>query len=305
MLAYSITQQIKQSLVDKNYLNGMKDSFALLRKTSDMLTADLAKSYLETLQKYSQLTRGSLNQFLSTPIKSDEEEVRRIIKENFERFGEQHFDMVNTGVQRSWQSRLITEPALFVSRDKNVKKLFGNGKKLLVQFGIVTGKIPSAVFESVFIFPSPQGLTHLKKVIDILPDDEFEYLNSPEMRSANLYQIVNEAGTPPSNLAKGGTVTQWEIMLYPKLRSTDLKGFDNKCADLFSRLTSELNIQHIALWKRLLGLSGGSLYSMRLTTIPDIQMLTEIIRWLAEKSGSEMRSAVITNGGLVVKEILW
>ncbi len=304
MIAYSINQQIKQSLVDENYLNGMKESFALLRKTSDALVADLAKSYIESLQKYSQVTRGSLNQFLSTPIKSDDEEIRRIIKDNFERFAEQYFDMLNTGVQRSWQSRVVTDPALFTNHDKKVKKLFSAGKKLLAQYGIISGKVPSAVFESVFIFPTAQGLSHLNKVINTLPDGEFEYLNSSAARGAALERIVHETGVQPTNIVKNGTAAQWGITFYPKQRETFAE-FETKCADLFARISSELNIQHLALWKRLLGLGTGPLYSIRLTIIPDMQMVTEIVRWLAEKADSEMRASIITNGGLVVKEILW
>jgi hypothetical protein len=305
MIAYSITQQIKQSLVDENYLNGMRESFALLRKTSDAMTADLAKSYVESLQKYSQVTRGSLNQFLSTPIKSDDEEIRRIIKDNFERFADQYFDMVNTGVQRAWQSRLITDPSLFASNDKNVKKLFLAGKKLLTQFRIISGKVPSAVFESVFIFPTAQGFTHLNNVIDTLPNGEFEYVNSSTMRGATLEQIVHEAGLQPTNISKDRTTaTQWDVTLYPTQRQI-VAGFEEKFADLFARITAELNIQHIALWKRLLGLGTGPLYSIRLTIIPDIQMVAEIVRWFAEKTDGEIRASIVTNGGLVVKEILW
>lgn len=314
MIAYSITQQIKQSLVDENYLNGMKESFTLLRKTSNTLTADLAKSYFETLQKYSQMTRGSLNQFLSTPIKSDEEEIRRTIKDNFEQFAEQYADMLNTGIEHSWQSRFLLEQSLLVGNDKNTRKLFQNGKKFLVQSRILAGKIPSAVFESVFVFPSPQGLAHLNNVIALLPDGEFEYFTSSVARNASLDEIVHEAGTKLLTSVKSGTdagkeikpqIAQWEITLYPKFNHLNLVDFESKCANLFTRITSEFNIQHIALWKRLLNLGSGALYSIRLTTIPDIQMVAEIIRWFTDKADSDLRTAFISNGALVVKEILW
>ncbi len=299
MITYSITQQIKQSLVDNEYLNALKESFALLRKASDALTDEAKKSQAEVLFKSSQVARGSLNQFLSTPIKSDDEEIRRIIRDSMERYAELFSDMRNIGILHSWQAQLITGPLLLSNSDKNVKRLLNNGKKMLSELSMLSGKLPSTVFESVFVFTSTLGLAHLSGLIGSLHDGESEYLNSGTTGKASLSEIIHEVGSQ-SQLPK-----QWEVTLYPTLKPSTGEEFERACADLFTQIAAELNIQHIALWKRLLGLGNGPLYSIRLTIIPDMQMLAETIRWLVEKTDGELRASTVTNGGLVVKEILW
>ncbi len=123
---------------------------------------------LEARSKSAQVAKGSLNQYLSTPIKSDNADVQRIIAEALEKYSDQFLPALNLGIEDAWASNILPDAKIVSSQTKLsvlVRKMLSGGKRNLKHLGFARGKTPSNIFETVFLLKTGINLDVLEFII--------------------------------------------------------------------------------------------------------------------------------------------
>ncbi len=255
-------------------------------------------SLVEARTKSSQVAKGSLNQYLSTPIKSDNEDVQRIIKEALEKYSDQILPTANIGISDAWSSRLLPETKIVNSQTKLsvlVRKMLSGGKKQFKQLGFSRGKNPSNIFETVFLLETGINLDILEFVLR-KNADAGNIWKSAENTSTGIYNVLATVGTPEQRN------NSWESALFPQ--TPQGLAFVAELERIFDQLSKEFNLRQLSLWQNKFPFRGENDFSIRIRTIPDQKLLFEIIRWLGLTENEILRKALTTDAALVVKEII-
>ena len=248
--------------------------------------------------KSSQVAKGSLNQYLSTPIKSDNEDVQRIIKEALEKYSDLMLRSANIGISDAWASRLLPDARIVNSQTKLsvlVRKMLAEGKKKLKTFGFSRGKNHSNIFETVFLLETGVNLDVLELILHKSAGLS-NIWNSAENTWTGIYNVLWTVGTPEQKSKS------WESSLFPQ--TPGAPEFIAGLEKIIERLSKEFNLHQLSLWQNKFPLGGENMYSVRIRTIPDQKLLFEIIRWLGLTDNENLRKALTTDASLVVKEII-
>lgn len=149
------------------------DSYRTFMTSSILSSAnELQKVKTEVIQKNGTILRGSLTQFLSTPLKSDKDDIIKLIEDSIESSVRQlnAAPMLNTVEHSLWS---IVEPQ-DVPLHRNsigvVKRLLKEGKSMLTEAGCVFGKSAPPVYVSRFLFDGFSTILPLQKIIDQFED---------------------------------------------------------------------------------------------------------------------------------------
>jgi hypothetical protein len=147
------TSRVAKSFSRLNYSKAMRTWHATFQRLADQLSVQIRSGEDEVIGKFAQVTMGSLNQFLVTPIKSDEEELRRMLMEAFAKYRDQFIPPIMYPSVTT-ESRIVTEKGgelVPVDYQKQIQMMMKNGNKYLSSRGIKTS--PNYyLYESVFCF---------------------------------------------------------------------------------------------------------------------------------------------------------
>jgi hypothetical protein len=257
-------------------------------------------SLAEARIKSSQVAKGSLNQYLSTPIKSDNEDVHRIIKEALEKYSDQLLPTANIGIGDAWSSRLLPDAKIVSSQTKLsvlVRKMLSSGKKRLKHQGFSPGKNPSNIFETVFLLETGINLDVLELILRKSAEagDIWKYA---ENTWTGIYNVLSTVGTADQ------WSNAWESAFIPETTGIKSPEFITEMENIFDRLSKEFNLHQLSLWQYKFPFRGDNDFSIRIKTIPDQKLLFEVIRWLGLTENEALRKALTTDASLVVKEII-
>jgi len=129
---------------------------------------ELEKIKSDSIQKNGTILRGGLGHFLSTPLKSDTDEIIRLIRDSIENTVQQlDAAAILTSVEHSlW--RIIEPQNVPLHRQLVgvVKRLLKNGRTILVDAGCQFGKNSGETFISRFQFNGFATAQSLKNIID-------------------------------------------------------------------------------------------------------------------------------------------
>ncbi|MBI2429741.1 MAG: hypothetical protein HYV29_13290 [Ignavibacteriales bacterium] len=116
--------------------------------------SEKTKTDTDAIQRAISRLRGTLVPYLSTPLKSDKDDIERSIKDTIEdvlvQIGSTEADAVIT--VESFQVLESTQVHLHRQLVGVIKRLLKNGKAMLVDTGILTGKNYGSIFLSQFSF---------------------------------------------------------------------------------------------------------------------------------------------------------
>lgn len=132
---------------------------------------ELEKVKSDTIQKNGTILRGGLGHFLSTPLKSDTDEIIQLIRDSIENTVQQlDAAAILSSVEHSlW--RIIDPQIIPLHRQLVgvVKRLLKNGRSMLVDAGCQFGKNNGEVIISNFHFNGFATAQSLKAIIDQFP----------------------------------------------------------------------------------------------------------------------------------------
>ncbi len=283
-----------------NHREELKASLLNTLAEATTLRQAFQSSLLEARSKSAQVAQGSLNQYLSTPIKSDNADVQRIIKEALEKYSDQILPAVDIGIEDAWSSRVLPDAKIVSSQTKLsvlVRKMLSGGKRSLKHLGFARGKTPSNIFETVYRLETGINL-------DIL-----EHIIRKSIAAGNLSPLAEHTWTGIYNvLSTVGTTEQrgssWEAALYPQTRGIKSAEFIAELEKIFDTLSKEFNLHQLSLLQNKFPFHEDNNFTIRIVLIPDQKLLFEIIRWLGLIENENIKKALTADAALIVKEII-
>ncbi len=136
--------------------------------------AELQKMKSDVIQKNGTILRGGLTQFLSTPLKSDKDEIIKLIEDSIENSVQQldAAPMLGTVDHTLWRIVDPQEVPLHKHSIGVVKRMLKEGKSMLTEAGCTFGKNAPPVFVSYFQFDGFSTIHPLQKIIDQAGDQK-------------------------------------------------------------------------------------------------------------------------------------
>ena len=160
--------------------------------------AELQKLKTDVIQKNGTILRGGLTQFLSTPLKSDKDEIIKLIEDSIENSVAQlnAAPMLGTVEHSLWSIVDPQDVPLHRTSIGVVKRLLKEGKSMLTEAGCSFGKSAPPVFVSRFHFDGFSTILPLQKSIDKFEDrQQLEQVN-------NVVHTVTASTDGPTSLMK-------------------------------------------------------------------------------------------------------
>ncbi len=301
-IAYCAFHQPNRSVPADEYVKTMVELHQRIAQESIELNAARTKFLSEAVTRESQGVQNALAQFLHTPISSDKEEVQRTLRESFERLKDQLLDGSSVGLSESVESRVF-----FVSSKKSLeKKLLRNGKLYLEKLGFATVKGSAEIFESTFIVNGGMNLDILEHIVrdrlGIYSTTHGKHIKEFEGYAYAAYNLAFVKGKMPAP----DTVADYtELAFYFSKPDVKYAPFRSGLSEALEKLADGLALDYVSLWQRKLGLGVGKEFVLRVVGNRP-EAAAEVIHWLDEYEEKPfVREAIIGNGNLLVKELLF
>ena len=164
-IAYCALHQSAPGITRDEYASTMREFHERLRRESSILSSGYERFLIDNAAKELHALGASINEFLQTPLRPDEDEVRRRIQESFRRVGDLYADSPGPVLIRSSEGEVVEK----VSGSVEVKKVLEGGREFLKGLGFSTGKGKGNVFESVFVVHGGRSLDLLEHLVrDVL-----------------------------------------------------------------------------------------------------------------------------------------
>lgn len=249
---------------------------------------DLEKIKSDTIQKNGTILRGGLGHFLSTPLKSDTDEIIRLIRESIENTVQQlDAAAILTSVEHSlWK---IVEPQNVTLHRQIVgvvKRLLKNGRTILIDAGCQFGKNTSDTVISTFQFNGFATAQSLKSIID-----QFTLQQSFTAINGTLFNTL-------MTIEDGDTEEKFTIQL-----DFDVPN-ETVISHLIDRIPSMLDqfgIKKFKLSKQSLHSGVGGEYQIQFRMDINKYPLGTVILSLIDKN-EELEEAITVHGSLIVLE---
>jgi hypothetical protein len=300
-ISYCIFHQAASSGSVEKYLDTLRELHSSVRRETASIAAAYAKHVRDVIGRESQALRGSLSEFLQTPMRSDNASVQRIFSDSFERFQEQVVGSPAIGVTRSYEGKVIT-PAFQKTADR---KLVANGTTYLKGLGFVAGKTKGDIFESVFIVEGGMNLDLIEHIIrdrlGIYVETHGKHLDLTGGYSFGAYNLVGSWGQLTRDEVLNGQV---ELAVFFAKPAMQYAPFRAGLLEALGHVTKRISPRSITLWQRKLGLGKGKEFILRWLCEGSRQAV-EILRLLEQQMEPPfVKRVLIDQGHLVLKELL-
>lgn len=301
-IAYCILHQPRKGKPADEYAGTMKALHQRVQKESEEIRNAYAKGVREVVARDAQQVAGLLSQYLTTPIKSDQAEVKRIITEGVEQSLKQTGAVTELGVVWSSEGKASFPPF----RKAFERKLQQNGKAYLQELGFATDGSAGDVHESVFLVEGGVNLDLLEHVvrdrIGIYRAPHGTHLEESAAFTFSAYNLVYELGARPPQERKQGLV---EVAMYFSKPAVEYEEFRRSLTSGLEQHFSGDAVLHTSLWQRKLGLGKGREFILR-CLCDEVKRLDGIVQWLHEENTPDILSeAMAEKGAMVLKELLF
>jgi hypothetical protein len=250
--------------------------------------SELEKTKSDTIQKNGTILRGGLGHFLSTPLKSDTDEIIRLIRDSIENTVQQlDAAPILSSVEHSlW--RIIEPHRVPLHRQLVgvVKRLLKNGRTILVEAGCQFGKNSGETILSKFSFNGFATALSLKTIVD-----QYVSQQTISVVSGTLSSTITaiEEGEQKENF-----IVQIDF---------DLPN-DSVISQLLERipvLLDQFGIKNFIVSKQSLHGGVGGEYQIQFSVNIDKNPLGTVIMSLVDDS-QELEEAITVYGSLIVLE---
>ncbi len=297
-IAYAILHQAGPAVSPEAYAETMKELHQRIAAETAEVNAGFKKALQEITVRETQMLRGSLSQFLETPIRSDNAEVQKIFLDAFQKFGGLITVTDDYGVIRSSEGKL----SLPASRQAVQKKLGVGGKAYLTELGFTFGKASGPVFESVFYVRGGANLDIMEHLVrdrlGIYASTHGKHLTEFAGCLFGAYNVVMGGGPGPQT----DTGENSEAVIWFDKPDMPYGEFRQGLSVLLESLAKEGSPASPSLWQRKLGLGRGREFALRLAG-RNRKKVDEMIQWIHECTLPDVvRNAVMNEGALLTRE---
>jgi hypothetical protein len=310
MISYCVLHQPKESVDREKYLGGMKN----FHRSLDAESAAIQKLWegydRELIGRSTETLNGMLQAFLQTPLKSDEQDIRKTIREVLEKTRDQLVPQVRYGLSTSWEGEVAT----LVTQNALLKRMMKVGKEYLGELGFDVRKSDAPIFESMFIVQGGLNLDILEHIVrdrlGIYNGDHGRHANEFGCLGISTYNHIYSYGKEAMRLLDKD-VTEAAIF-FAKPHALKYEEFHEGLVEALEKMIVLLKTSYITLWQRKLGLGKGREYVLRLYLHGrDAQLeetnrlLSEAVRWLSTyKVETFVRESIADGGAMLIKQMI-
>lgn len=286
----TIIQQIKNS----DTIPGETDLFTEINSSlhSSFVVKDTEskKNISDAIQKSGAGLRGNLSQFLSTPLKSDKDEIDKAIKDTFENMVYQMGYSLNYSTVVPTFYKIIDPQSVPLHRQLVgvIRRILKNGKTMLVDAGVTTGKNGGALYYGTFVADD----------LTLLPEVRSEFESILREKTDNSYIIIADSIASIVSSAPADT-KRCKYMIVMNFTSDD-----NAASRLESRIgviADQFGVKNSTMIKRSFTAGFSSLFQLQFAVDIDAHALGSVIMALVDDD-PELEDIVTTSGSLLVLE---
>lgn len=262
----------------------------LLHQRVQAMEAESSKTAADSIQKSGAGLRGNLSQFLSTPLKSDKDEIDRAIRDTFENMLSQMGYSRSFGSLRVGVYKIIDPQSVPLHRQLVgvIRRILKNGRTLLADAGVSTGKNAG----------QPYLLSFVVNDFMILPHVKSEFESTLAEKVGGKYSTVSESiGSVIHSLAPEVFKNKFAIVV-------DFDADDEVADRLQMRLKTiaeQFGVSQILLTKRSFAMGFSSLFQLTFSVDIDAHAIGSVIMALVDDD-PELEDALTIHGSLLVLE---
>jgi hypothetical protein len=261
VVTYSILHRPMSGIPRQEYEATIVEMHRRVEEESARFSEQHAKSLAELSGRQAQNLRGSLSEFLETPIRSDDAEVQRIFREAFD----EHRGLVSEGGPNgaiiSWAGFAVP-PA---GGPAWLKKLEANGRRARRVLGLDVPKGSPEVYESVYVVRGGLNLDVLEHVVrdrlGIYASPHGKHVGQAAPFVVAAHNLVHASG---ADFWKSLPSAWGEAVLFFDKPAVPYDQFRASLAPVIDRALSGSGAPSAMLWQRKLGLGRGSEFALRL-----------------------------------------
>jgi hypothetical protein len=294
--------QALPSVPKEEYVKTMKELHERIGRESEAINAEYEKYLADTVAHEVESIHGSLSPFLHTPISSDDATVRRMLAEALGKFEAMLVKGGAFGLQSSFEGRVFFTP----TKKALEKKLLQAGKSYIEDLGFKTTKGNGDIFESMFLVTGGLNLDMLEHIVrdklGIYSTTHGKHIKEFGEYAYTVYNLVHAKGEMPP---RDSIRNYFEASVHFSKPDIKYAPFRNALVDVVDRLSAETGLPYVRLWQRKLGLGVGREFTLRFVS-NNADQISGAIQWLEAYNEKEfIREALIGDGKLVMKELLF
>lgn len=296
VIQYSIIHQAGREVTIRDYQKNMLEMHRAVQQESRTIATMWEQAMRDAAERSVQAIRGSLMQFLTTPLQSDAEEIKGLVREQFRSVVSAVLPFSSLGPVSSTEGRFDVDPL----KTGPLKHVTAGGRKYLEELGFKSTKASPPVFESTFRVEGGVNLDILEHIVrdrlGIYASLHGKHIREAASMTFAAHNLIYQRSE--SDVHKGV-----EAVLFFSKGPVKYEGFRQS---LFAALESIWNAHKpfaISVWQRKLGLGKGREFQLRIQA-PGRGAATEVVdRLLRSAEGPEAIDA-LKKGQLLYKEIL-
>ena len=260
LVAYSILHRPRSGVPRERYEETLLEMHRRVEEESSLFTAEQEKAVGAISARQAQILRGSLSQFLETPIRSDDAEVQKIFLEVFRELLAQAAEGGPCGAVAGWAGRTVSGPGA----QGILKKLESNGRRYIRSLGLESGRGGTETYESLYLVRGGSNLDVLEHIvrdrIGIYDSPHGTHVGDTSPFAIAAHNLVHASGTEyakalPAAWGEAALFFEKPAIPYAEFRAAVVAAADAALAGSGSPAAS--------LWQRKLGLGRGNEFVLR------------------------------------------
>jgi len=271
-----------------------KDFFSELHKSLiDEFNSEIAsfgKKQEETIQKAISGLRGGLSTYLSTPLVSDKDDIEQVLRDNVEMVVKQLSVEKSVAASQIFSYKVLDYSQIPLHRQLVgvMRRLIKNGKTMLVDAGISTGKNVGGAYLTLFTLDEFATLPMLRLKID----------ETASKNADSQFVIVNDC------IANILVLLDENVKFHGHTVLMHFDGDDSmadRLNDKLAKLLDQFGAKNVKLLRRTFHTGFSTTFQLQFVVDLNKQALGSIIMSLIGDD-EELEDALTTQGSLIVLE---
>jgi hypothetical protein len=296
-IAYVLLHQPAAGTPRAGYEAVMREMHFRLAEESTALIARRGKLLRDVSARESQMLRGTLSSFIQTPIRSDDEDVRKIFVEYFDKIIDQVAERGAEGVTASSEGIIVQAPPL-----PGLRSAEAAGRRHLKDLCFASGKTAPRVYESIFEVEGSRNLDVLEHLVrdrmGIHTSTHGRHVEGNAVFVATTYNLILQEPCASPSPAWG------EAVLFFGKPAMTYDDFRTSLAVVLRAVSGVRGVVSGAVWQRKLGLGRGQEFVLRaaLRTMQGAASIVDAVR-TCDVPGSVIES-IVGHGQFFLREYL-
>lgn len=295
VIAYSALHQVRKGIIPEVYIQTMKDFHRLLREETDRVNAAWEGFKNEAAARTIQSVRSLLLEYLSTPLKSDNDAIQRILRDRVEEYSKSVLPEKGLGMILTSEGKVIDLP------EGGGRSLASSGKKYLSELGFKMDRPQREVFESVFLVDGGMNLDIIEHIvrdrIGIYTPVHGKHIGEFDSYAYSAHNLVFLEGA----LDPGST--RYEMAVFLSKGGVKYDVFRSALKSKLAAIVDRHKLPHASLWQRKLGLGSGREFVLRVQG-NDAENLADVMKSLHNDADPVFLKGALRSGHLLFKEYI-